>query len=306
VDEFQTSLILSAYPPGTQIIEIGSYRPGYQDYPYRVQVRLPDGQGSSCVLKADPLIGGVEREGRLLPVLARLGLPVPSVLASPAFHPDYPQAGALAVLSELPGKPLPWMNPTLPEADLTCRLHQQAVARLHGLTERILHEDVSRILPKRTLIAELEGIVARGGPWFDVPMFAQAVQRLRPILESIETPLVFSNGDYNPLNYLYEGTGLTGWIDFTGACFEDPHVGFAKFFIWSFDAIGWGTGARAGLVERYLYSRDVSHSEFAPRLAVRCLYRLQRDTSVEGEQDVFYRQAIVKVLHTALDSLKDG
>jgi len=133
VDEFQTLLILSAYPPGAEIVEIGSYRPGYQDYPYRVQVRLPDGQGSSCVLKADPLIGGVEREGALLPVLARLGLSVPSVLAGPAFHPDYPHAGALAVLSELPGKPLPWINVTLSEADLACRLHQQAVARLHGL-----------------------------------------------------------------------------------------------------------------------------------------------------------------------------
>ena len=306
MDEFQTSLILSAYPPGTKIAEIGSYRPGYQDYPYRVQVRLPDGQGSSCVLKADPLIGGVEREGVLLPVLVRLGLSVPSVLAGPVFHPHYLNAGALAVLSELPGKPLPWMNPTLPEADLTCRLHQQAIDRLHQLTEPILHDDVSQLLPRRTLMTELEGIVARGGPWFGVPIFAQAVQRLLPILQSIKTGLVFSNGDYNPLNFLHEGAELTGWIDFTGACFEDPHVGFAKFFIWSFDRLGWGTGVQVGLVERYLYSRDVSRSEFAPRLAVRCLYRLQRDTSADGEQDAFYRQAIINVLHTALDSLKDG
>jgi hypothetical protein len=252
------------------------------------------------VLKADPLMGGVEREGKLLPVLARLGLPVPTVLAGPSFHPDYPNAGAFVVLSELPGKPLPWINPTLPEADLTCRLHQQAVARLHGLTERILCDDVSQFLPKRTLIAELEGIVVRGGPWLDVPVFARAVQHLRPILTDIESPLVFSNGDYNPLNFLYEGTELTGWIDFTGACFEDPHVGFAKFFIWSFDALGWGTGTRAGLVERYLYAQNVSRSEFAPRLALRCLYRLQRDTRVANEQDEFYRQAVLRVLTMAL------
>jgi aminoglycoside phosphotransferase (APT) family kinase protein len=122
-------------------------------------------------------------------------------------------------------------------------------------------------------------------------------------LEDIETPLVFTNGDYNPLNYLHEGTQLTGWIDFTGACFEDPLVGFAKFMIWSFDSLGWGTGARAGLVERYLYAQDVSRSEFAPRLALRCLYRLQRDTSVGGEQDAFCRRAILRVLDEAMNSL---
>ena len=88
--------------------------------------------------------------------------------------------------------------------------------------------------------------------------------------------------------------------------FEDPHVGLAKFFVWSFDRLGWGTGAQAGLVERYLYSRDVSRSQFAPRLALRCLYRLQRDTSVANEQDAFYRQAVWRVLDTALDSLEDG
>jgi aminoglycoside phosphotransferase len=302
VDEFQRALILNAYPPESEIVDIRSYRPGYMAYPFCVQIRLPSGEMSVCVLKANPLIGGVEREGKVLPVLARLGLPVPSVLAGPAFHPGYPSAGAFLVLSELPGKPLPWIDVTLEEADLTCWLHQQAVARLHGLTEQILGEDVSQILPKRTLIDELEGIVARGGPWFDVPIFVQAMQRLRPILESIGTPLVFSNGDYNPLNFLHKGAELTGWIDFTNACFEDPHIGFAKFVIWSFDVLGWGTGARAGLVERYLYSQDVSRSEFAPRLAVRCLYRLQRDTTVDGEQDAFYRQAILRVLDTALRS----
>jgi hypothetical protein len=210
------------------------------------------------------------------------------------------------VLSELPGKPLPWIHVTLAEADLACRLHQQAVARLHGLTESILHDQVSQILPRKTLLTELKEIIARGGPWFEAPAYAQAVQRLRPILAGIETPLVFTNGDYNPLNYLYQGEELTGWLDFGGACFEDPHVGFAKFVIWSFDRLGWGTGAQAGLVERTLYSRDVSRSEFAPRLALRCLYRLQRDCSVADEQDAFYRQAVWRVLDAALEDLRDG
>jgi len=105
VDDFQVSLILAGYPPGTEMVEASPYRPGYMHYPFRIRVQLPDGGEACCVLKADPLIGGIEREGMLLPVLTRLGLPAPSVLAGPSMHPDYPNGGALIVLSEMPGKP---------------------------------------------------------------------------------------------------------------------------------------------------------------------------------------------------------
>jgi len=303
IDAFQVALILEAYPSGTEIVEVGPYRPGYMQYPYRASVQLPDGREEICVLKADPLVGGIEREGKLLPVLARLGLSVPSVLAGPRLHPDHPNRGALIVLSELPGEPLPWGDITLAEADFTCRLHQEAVTRLHQLTDQLSRDKVARALPKKTLPSELDGIIARGGPWLEVPIFAEAVAHLQPILESIQRPLVFSNGDYNPLNFLHDGISLTGWIDFTGACFEDPLIGFAKFFIWAFDVLGWGAGIRAGLVERYLYNQDLSRSDFMPRLVLRCLWRLQRDVSVANEQDAFCRQAMLSVLQKAIDVL---
>jgi hypothetical protein len=153
------------------------------------------------------------------------------------------------------------------------------------------------------LLAELDEIVARGGPWLSVPVSSETVRRLRPILAPIDTPLVFSNGDYNPLNFLHEGDELTGWLDFAHACFEDPYVGLAKFLIWGFDRLGWGTGVQAGLVQRFLYHHNVTKAEFAPRLALRCLYRLQRDTSVSGEQDRFYRQEILRALNQALKDL---
>jgi hypothetical protein len=81
-------------------------------------------------------------------------------------------------------------------------------------------------------------------------------------------------------------------------------VGLAKFLIWGFDRLGWGTGVQVGLVERFLYHHGVTRTAFAPRLVLRCLYRLQRDTSVCGEQDRFYRQEILKVLDRALDDLE--
>ena len=146
------------------MVEASPYRPGYMDYPFRIRLRLPDGQEEFCVLKADPLIGGIEHEGVVLPVLAGRGLPVPSVLAGPMVHPDYPNGGALIVLSEMPGKPLPWGDITLAEADFTCRLHQEAVNRLYRLTEQVLDEPVAEALPKKNLSAELEGILTRGDP----------------------------------------------------------------------------------------------------------------------------------------------
>lgn len=304
MDGFQQSLVLQGFPAGTRIVEGDSYRPGYLRYPLRVRVRLPDGREAFCVLRVDPLRGGIEREAKLLPALARFGLSVPSVLAGPAIHPDYADAGPMVVLSELPGRPLPWVNSTLAEIDLTCRLHQKAIARLHQLTEQVRSADAAGDLPDNTMLSELEEILGRGGPWLETEVFRQAVRRLHPILASIETPLALSNGDYNPMNFLYDGQELTGWIDFTGACFEDPHIGFAKFIIWGFDSYGWGS--KGGLVERYLYAQDVSRTEFAPRLALRCLLRLQRDSSVAGERDAVQREVILKVLQESLTSLPDA
>jgi len=306
MDSFQEALVLSAYPAGSRIIGVQSYRPGYMQYPLRVSVQTPDAGEQACVLKVDPLVGGIEREGKLLPVLAHLGLAVPSVLAGPIVHPDCPNAGAMIVLSEVLGKPLPWLDATLAEIDITCRLIQEGVAAIHQLTEAIRREDIAKELPEKTMLSELEEIIHREGPWLDVAFFSEAVRRLLPIVSKNQTPLVFSNGDYNPLNFLWDGKRLTGWIDYTGACFEDPHIGFAAFMIWAFDSYGWGAGARSGLVERYLYAQDVSRSEFASRLVLRCLWQLQRNTSVAGEKDAFQHEAILKVLRHGLASLKDG
>jgi hypothetical protein len=257
MDAFQESLVLEAYPAGTRIVGADSYRPGYMRYPLRARVRLPGGREDNCVLKVDPLRGGIEREAKVLPVLAGLGLPVPVVLAGPVPHPDYPDAGAIAVLSELPGDPLPWIEATLEEIDLTCRLHQAAVDRLHELTDQLWSTGVGRDIPRRTMLSELGGIIRRGGPWLQVGAFSGALRRLRS----------------------------------------------AKFIIWGFDRYGWGS--KGGLVERYLYAHDVSRSDFASRLALRCLWRLQRDTSVAGERDAFQREAIVEVLEASLASLPD-
>jgi aminoglycoside phosphotransferase len=309
MDAFLAGLVLSVYPPGpgVRILDSQSYRPGYMEFPVRVRVQVHtqggDGKEEVCVLKAGRVIGEAEREAALLPVLARVGLPAPRLLAGPVLHPDYPGAGPFIVISELPGKPLPWIEVNLEQADLGCRLLFQGVERLHQLTPALRGEAAGSLLEEKNLLSELQGIRSRGGPWFDQPLFSAAIERLVPVLAGVQEELVFSNGDYNPENFLYEDHQLTGWIDFGLACFEDPYVGFAKFIIWGFDSYGWGTGVKTGLVERYLYAHNLARVDFAPRLALRCLWRLQREISVSGEADAVYRQAVLKVLEEALKDI---
>lgn len=295
------AFLISAYPHGTCVTSIPTDHPGYRIYPMRISVRKPDGTSENCVLKTRERIEVLEREAQVLGALAEIGLPVPTVLANPESMTDQSGTYAAIVLSELPGQPLPWLGTTsLAHADLTCRLVIQAVNELHKCTEHMSRHSVATILPHSTLSAELQTIVDLGGEWFNVELFVRAVAYLRRGLDNIQVPLVFSNGDYNPLNFLHEGPTLTGYVDFEHACFEDPHAGFAKFMTLSVDAFGWGTGMKAGLVERYLYSQGVSRREFIPRLILRCIRRLQRDVSVTGDADAVPRQYMLHILQESL------
>jgi thiamine kinase-like enzyme len=226
------------------------------------------------------------------------------VLAGPVALAGQAEIHALVILSELPGQPLPWLGiDSLTEADLTCRLLIRGVAQLHQLTERVSRHAIASSLPRVTLSSELDEIAQRGPGRLEAGLFARAVDLLRRTLPQVEVPLVFSNGDYNPLNFLHAGDALTGWVDFEGARFEDPHIGFAKFLIWSQDDYGWGTGVKAGLVERYLYAQNVSRREFAPRLALRCLTHLQREGPVNDE-GALQRRHTLNLLEESLAALE--
>jgi hypothetical protein len=133
-------------------------------------------------------------------------------------------------------------------------------------------------MPSRTLESEVQMIRAYRSAWLDIPLFSDALNLVQAAIPQYRSPLVFSNGDYNPLNFLVADDALVGWIDFEYACFEDPFIGFAKFFLWADDAVGWGAGAKVGLVERFLYRRQVSPVAFLVRLVLRGLSHLQ-DTS---------------------------
>jgi hypothetical protein len=61
---------------------------------------------------------------------------------------------------------------------------------------------------------------------------------------------------------------------------------------------------KAGLVERYLYARNVSRREFAPRLVLRCLHHLQREVTPQGEADALQRRHMLGLLEEGLAALQ--
>lgn len=272
---YQESLVLSAFPKGSQISHLGCIgdRTGP---PIKIMVVTPEGTERAVLLRTSRLLNGVETETRVLPLLTQLGLPVPEMLAGPAYEPDGPDMGAVCVLSFLPGDNLQNLSQVSSVGvERASRLVLEAVGRLHQLTERLTQETRANHLIRYNLLMQLRLIVERGGPWVQQPLFWHAVRQLVPVLARIDTPLVFSNGDYNPANFLSDGEQITGFVDFEMACFEDPHYGFAKYRVYDMYPF-----FKAGLVERYLQECGLSEAEFAPRMAVRCLWTLQRELPV--------------------------
>jgi aminoglycoside phosphotransferase len=303
------ALLLSLFPAGTQVVETQSYRPDYLTYPVRVRLQTLHDGFRHCVIK----IGRREpiaREVQALRIVACLGLPVPEVLAEPVpllSEEERAEERAMVVLSALPGRSLPWCGTTsLAEADLACRLTIEGVACLHRLTDRVRQLDAVAAFPQHTLPAELAATAAQAGEWMRVDLFRHAVEVVGGALAEAASPLVFSNGDYNPLNFLCEGQALCGFVDFEGACFEDPHIGFAKFLIWSPDDYGWGTGKKAGLVERYLYTRNVSRHAFAPSLVLRCLRHLLQEVSVDDGKDAAAREHMLQIVAEGVQTIEKG
>jgi len=298
LSRFQENLILSLFPHGARITQASYFQHDYLPAPMRVLVSLPNGEQRVVVLRISRKLSGVEREARLLPILSRLGLQVPTVLSEIRSDPNNANVGSMTVLSLLPGENLQtWSCKSLAGLEMAGEMVIEAVTRLHQLTEPLFQEKIFNWLPRKSLASELQDMIQGAGLWIKNAVFLEAVEKLTPVLDSIQTPLVFSNGDYQPGNFLSNGKELTGFVDFESACFEDPHIGFAKYRIYDLHPLN-----KAGVVERYLNINNLFESDFAPRLAVRCLWTLQNEITVsESNQD--YGRHVLRLLHNSLKLL---
>ena len=296
---FQARLILSVYPAGARIVAASPVRTWLLPCPVRVEVARPAGGATqTLILRLDRHLAGVAHEGRLLPVLARLGLPVPAVLAGPAVDPADPTGAAACLLSLLPGLDLlAWCwSVAPPEREAAGDLALAAVARLQALTPALMREPMAAQLPRRSLLDELRLALASGGPWDDDRVLAAAVRGVLPLAAGVSTPLVFSNGDYNPGNFMTDGRQITGFLDFAWACLADPHIGLVRYLTY-----GWLPFDGAAVVERYRRALGLSEHDIALRLAIHCLRDLAN--TAEGEQPPAQRVQLLGYLRQALSVL---
>jgi len=236
-------------------------------------------------------------EAGVLAALAGLGVPVPRVLNGPMIDPETKRS--FTVLSMLLGHNLQFLAEESADGiRLSKRLLLEGIKRLTGVTAELAQQSIAATVPRLDLPAQLEKCHDPRRPWSDEPLFVRAVEKLAPVLQAISEPLVFTNGDYQPANFLAEKGELSGVVDFELAAFQDPLIGFAKYPIYDMYPLNG-----AGVVDDFLESRGFSRNDFAPRLALGCLITLQREIIVEGgdEHEHRYRERVITLLHNALD-----
>jgi aminoglycoside phosphotransferase len=304
---FQEAFVLSVCPEGTRILSARFHRTVQLPCPIWVHLTLPSGEEYQLIIRMNYARDGVKKEAAILPLLAKWGVPVPTVLAGPVIDPAQPEAGSMTILNVLPGQDfLAWGRIATPvQVEWAIGLILEGIAMLHAVTEPLSREPLAKMLPHRTLLSELQAVIAKAGPWLEEPAFRQAVDILLPRISTIQTPLAFSSGDYNQGNFLFEGEKLTGIIDISDPCFEDPHIGMAMYWIYCWDPFD-----QAGIVERYLDLHQLSFADFATRLALRCLRTLQERIPVRGGEEVCgewdfesladYRKRVLDLLHRAI------
>jgi aminoglycoside phosphotransferase (APT) family kinase protein len=194
-------------------------------------------------------------EARILPAVAEVGLKVPRVLAQ---HDKLD----LTLLTIIPGENLLRIAERSPvEAAVAKALLFEAIDSLHAATPALQVHPASSFLERVSLRSLLDEFLTKDGePWRDVPLIRHASQFLQNELPNASHPLVFTNGDYQPANFLALEGRLSGMVDFELARFEDPLIGFAKYLVFKFSAFN-----NVNTVPEYLQRKGYTQADFATR-----------------------------------------
>jgi len=265
--------------------------------PVRVSVKTKDGKVVTIVLRKNRH-GDVENEVKVFRALKEFGLPVPEVLVEPFKNEE---GEYVAILSLLPGENLQKLGMRSDEDLAQAKeLLVQAVITLTSATDFIRKHKVSKIIPSISLTKELEDVNVEENPWFKEKVFQNAVQKLKSILENITTPLVLSNGDYQPGNFLAQDGKITGFLDFESLSFQDPIMGFVKYPIYDLLPL-----SRTDIVKIFLDKKGFSEKDFNNRLALGCLKTLKKEIPVSGgdKETQEYRNRVLNLLSKSLDSI---
>ena len=266
--------------------------------PVCVSVKTTDGKVIKVVLRRSRH-GDVRKEIKILHVLKVYGLPVPEVLSEPFKTEDHKYA---AIYSFLPGENLQKLSMrSKKDLVLAKELLVEAVIKLMDATDYIRKHEISKIFPDVTLISELKALSTKSNPWFGEKVFQIAVKKLQEVLENIKTPLVFSNGDYQPGNFITQEGKIAGFLDFESSSFQDPLMGFVKYPIYDLYPL-----ARTDIVKTFLDTKGFSEGDFNCRLALGCLKILKKEVLISGgdQETQEYRDRILDLLKKSLTSYK--
>jgi hypothetical protein len=282
--------------PSFQSISEAVYFDNYDlPCPVRVSVTKKDNTVITVVLRKNRH-GDVRKEIQILRALKELGLPVPEILSEPFEIGDGEYA---AIYSLLPGENLQKLSMGS-ENDLALakELLVQAVIMLMDATDFVRNHEVSKTLPSITLMEELEALNTKDNPWLGEEIYKIATLRLQTIFRDIKTPLVLSNGDYQPGNFLAQDGKITGFLDFESPSFQDPMMGFVKYPIYDLLPL-----ARTDLVKVFLDKKGFSEKDFNCRLILGCLKILKKEIPISGgdEETQAYRSRVLDILHKSLE-----
>ena len=164
-------------------------------------------------------------------------------------------------------------------------------------TPFIEKHEVAKLMPRFTLAMELEDLNKEDNQWFHEKVFQEAVDYLRNVLKNVDTPLVISNGDYQPGNFLAKDGKITGYLDFESASFQDPMMGFVKYPIYDLLPL-----SRTDIVDTFLYQKGFSKNDFKLRLALGCLKTLRKEIPIAGGDAEMeeYRGRVLKLLSQSI------
>lgn len=286
------AVLAATFPNGS--IASAAYFDNYDlPCPIRIEVRSKDGETVTVVLRK-ARHGNVDSEVQVLRALKEFGLPVPEVLCEPF---ENKLGERVVVYSVLPGENLQKLS-ILSETGLeqSKQLLVKAVGELTSTTEFMAAHQVAVIIPRITLKDELE-FLNRENPWSEEAVFKSAKEKLGAVIVTITTPLVFTNGDYQPGNFLAENNKLTGFLDFELPSFQDPLMGFVKYPIYDLVPL-----CRTDLIDSFLNENGFSKEDFRLRLALGCLKTLQKEVPVSGgdSETCAYRDRVTDLLEDSI------
>lgn len=258
--------------------------------PFSPRVRLTQATGEETTVDfrrdIDPA------RAALLPALERYGIPGPRLLHDPTADAD----GWLSLCETPRGENLLlWtLGGTPHRVRLANERAFESIDRLQNATDSLLADPAGRNLPRRTLANEAAVFDKTDSEWHYDPWFTAALDRVRKAVQDIHDPLVYTDhlhffpnfvriqAGEDPINEPMGWPGdarmranpLTEFVSPFGYL-GDPLLGLAM--VWVYDCYPF---VHTGFVEQFLWRRNVTRREFAPRLALKALQTIYRELPV--------------------------